>query len=70
MTVDEVAALVTRLTSTSKYEAAIKENGLNGATLVRVRRWEQLKDDFGITREAHATLVYDHVQTAKGLFPS
>ena len=70
MTLDEVAALVTRLTSTFQYEAAVKREGLNGATLVRVRSWEELKNDYGITKEAHATLVYDHVQSAKRRFSS
>ncbi len=67
--VEEVAALVTRLVDTSRYEATITDAGLNGAALWEVAGWEELRDDFGIATAAHARLVMKHVQSAKAGHP-
>ncbi len=64
MCVDGMVALVTLLTSTPKYETAIRMNGLNGATLWYVKTLEEVRD-FGVTIPAHTRLVLRHVQDAK-----
>ena len=49
LTVEEVVVLVTSWTNTSKYEVAVRESGLNGATLALTESWEEIRDHCGIT---------------------
>lgn len=65
LTVEEVAALVTKVTKTSKYEAAVRANGLDGEALSLTQSWEDIRDHCGVTFSAHAMKIFNYAQEEK-----
>lgn len=64
LSVDEVAALVTRLCGSDEYETALRESNVDGAILAYLDTWEKLRD-CGVTSTQHAATILKHVKGMK-----